>query len=346
MTRNPTLWQRVSDGYRLRWKRRRRLYRALRRRHDLQPVRHQVANIKPNDILLFSTMRNELARLPHFMSHYRELGVGHFLIVDNASDDGTQAFLERQEDVSLWTTNKSYRQASFGADWLAWLRIKYGSGRWCLTVDADEIFVYPQWPSRKLEHLAADLDRANLVAMGALMVDLYPKGPLNKQHYDPGSDPFELLCWFDGQDHIVQRQNLMGNLWVRGGVRARAFFADNLTRAPTMNKLPLVKWSRRYAYVNSTHAMLPRQLNSLYDGPGDRRLSGVLLHTKFLPSIGEKSQEEKRRGEHFGNPGDFDPYYDKLILGENLWNGESLKYKDWTQFVSLGWMSDGPSGDT
>lgn len=325
-------------AYRFRWQRRRVLARGFRKRRELVEVVNRVDE-KPNDrVLLFSTMRNELARLPHFFEHYRSLGIGHFLIVDNGSDDGTRAYLEQQPDVSLWSADGSYREARFGADWLAWLLTKYGHGHWCLTVDADEILIYADWQNRPIQTVAKELEARGGAAMGALMVDLYPKGPLADQKLTP--NPLDVLCWFDGQPHRTLRQTPMNNLWVQGGVRDRVFFSSHPERAPTLNKLPLVKWNRRYAYVNSTHAILPRRLNSAYDGPGDTRICGVLLHTKFMPNIIEKSQEELSRRQHFSDPGKYGDYYELMVENPNLWSTESMRYSGWEQFVELGIMSD------
>jgi len=75
---------------------------------------------------LFATIRNEFDRLDAFLEHYRSLGVRHFLVVDNGSEDGSAEFLQTQPDVSLWVTHASYRQSRFGVDWLTWLQIKFG----------------------------------------------------------------------------------------------------------------------------------------------------------------------------------------------------------------------------
>ncbi len=106
----------LALAYRLRWKRRRLLFRSLRKRRQIAPVINRTAQIAPGDILAFSTIRNEMARLPHFLDHYRALGVGQFLIVDNASDDGTADYLAAQPDVSLWTAPDSYKLSRFGMD--------------------------------------------------------------------------------------------------------------------------------------------------------------------------------------------------------------------------------------
>ena len=61
--------------YKLRWKRRRLLFRALRKRRQIRPLNDRTATIRPTDILLTCTVRNEAIRLPFFMAHYRALGV-------------------------------------------------------------------------------------------------------------------------------------------------------------------------------------------------------------------------------------------------------------------------------
>ena len=63
-------------------------------------------------------------------------------------------------------------------------------------------------------------------------------------------------------------------------------------RAPTLSKVPLVKWNRRFSYLSSTHALLPRGLNHVYDETGGEKLSGVLLHTKFLHIVLQGATEE------------------------------------------------------
>ena len=324
--------------YRLRLKRRRLLWRSLRSRHSLTCLQDQTAAIRPEAILAFTTLRNEATRLPWFLKHYRDLGVDHFLIVDNASDDGSAEYLRNQPDVSLWQTDASYREARYGVDWLTWLQMRYGHGHWTLTVDADELLVYANHDTHDLHDLTVWLDARGQAAFGALMLDLYPKGRLGADTYQPGSDPTDLLNWFDPGGYRAQRQAPLGNLWVQGGARERVFFADDPARSPTLNKIPLVRWSRRYAFVNSCHSALPRRLNAAYCGPGDDRASGVLLHTKFLPEVVKKSASEKLRRQHFRNPEDFESYYDDIVSRPAMWMPESSHYFGWTALQEVGLM--------
>lgn len=331
-----------AAAYRLRLKRRRLLLRALRARRQLSALQDRTAAIRPGAVLGFSVLRNEALRLPYFLEHYRALGVDHFLVVDNGSDDGSDAYLAGQPDVSLWQTGASYHNSRFGLDWLGWLLMRYGHGHWCLTADADELLVYSGWESHPLQDLTGWLDAQGRAGFGALMLDLFPDGPLGAQDCKPGQNPLEVLGWFDAGPYRARRQLPRGNLWVQGGTRERVFFADSPDRSPTLNKIPLVRWNRRWAYTNSTHALLPRRLNALYSGPGGAEPSGVLLHTKFLPEIVAKSAIEKQRGQHFHAPQKFSGYYDQLTAAPCLWHEGAQRYSGTCQLEALGLMTPLP----
>jgi len=331
------LWQ----AYRWRLKRRYLLARALRRRRRLKEVQNRTAQISRDGILLFAAIRNEMNRLPHFLGHYRALGVDHFLIVDNFSDDGSAAYLAAQPDVSLWQTGSRYRLHRFGLDWLTWLMFRYGHNHWCLTVDADELLIYPHHDTRPLAALTDWLDRSGQRVFPAMMLELYPKGPIEAQSFTPGDDPTALLRWFDAGNYTITRQDKTGALWIQGGPRARMFFADRPRHAPTLSKLPLVRWNRRWAYLNSTHSILPPRLNVAYDESGGEAVSGLLLHTKFLPEVVRKAAEEKERREHFGTPEVFDGYYDSVLASPDFWTGHSTQMCGWRKLEALGLMSRG-----
>ena len=317
------------------------LWRAFRKRRELKNCIDRTQQIKARDVLLFSTVRNEMLRLPYFLEHYRRLGVGHFLFVDNGSDDGTRAFLSSQPDVSLWETVHSYKASRFGMDWLTWLQRRHAHGHWTLTVDADELLIYPNHETHSLQDLTAWLDATRQTKVGAIMLDLYPRGSIASQHYRPNSDPTQVLNWFDAYGYWAQIQVKMGNLWLQGGPRARCFFQEDVRRAPTLNKIPLVKWRRSYVYVNSTHNALPPRMNRTYDENGQEKLNVVLLHTKFLPDAADRAQVEKTRSEHFSNGALFSDYYDAVAEAPDLWCDASVRYQGWQQLLDLRLMSRG-----
>ena len=323
--------------YRRRLIRKKYLWKAFRKRHDLRLISDRLSAIEPSDILLVSTVRNETLRLPFFLDHYRRLGVRHFLMIDNSSDDGTSAMLRAQPDVSLWHASGGYRASRFGVDWQNWLLRRYVSGHWALVVDADELLIYPDWDRRDLTVLCTWLQSRGFCAMDAPMLDLYPKGRLAEQSYSAGQDPTEVLSWFDAYGSWAQRQPKLDTLWMQGGARARYFFADAPERAPTINKTPLVHWQSGYTFVNSTHSALPSHLNHAWRSG----VSGVLLHTKFLPEAPARAATEKARDEHFWNGALYADYYDALAESPDLWSDASHPYTGWQDLVDLGLMSAG-----
>ncbi|MFV0492922.1 MAG: glycosyltransferase family 2 protein [Pseudorhodobacter sp.] len=313
----------------------------MRKRRELRPVISRANLIQPQDLLLFSTVRNERIRLPYFLQYYRDLGIDHFLFVDNDSDDGTRAYLEEQPDVSLWVTRHGYKRARFGMDWLNWLQMRYGHDHWTLTVDPDEFFIYPFCDTRPLRALTDWLDASSIRSFSAMLLDMYPKGPIDAQPYAEGQNPFEIAQWFDSGNYTIRRNQRYGNLWIQGGPRARTFFADTPERAPALNKIPLVKWHRDYVYVSSTHMLLPRGLNLVYDEWGGEKASGVLLHAKFLNTFVTKAEEELDRNQHFAASAEYKAYSTLLEEQPDLWCKWSEKYINWRQLEILGLMSKG-----
>jgi len=159
--------------------------------------------------------------------------------------------------------------------------------------------------------------------------------------YHEGDDPLQVASWFDSGNYTIEKNAKYGNLWIQGGPRARAFFYDNAERAPAMNKIPLVKWNRAYAYVSSTHMLLPRGLNLVYDEWGGEKTSGCLLHAKFLDIFTEKSAEELERKQHFANSHEYKAYNQGLSESPDLWCQWSERYINWRQLEILGLMSKG-----
>ena len=315
--------------------------RAFRRRRELEAVTDRTDAIRPADVMVFSTIRNERIRLPYFLKYYRAMGVAHFLMVDNGSDDGSREYLQTQGDVSLWTTSASYKRSRFGVDWLNWLQSRHGHNHWTLVVDVDEFFVYPFCDTRPIRALTDWLDASEIRSFGTMLVDMYPKGRLDAQPYAEGQDPFEIASWFDSGNYMIQKNAVYGNLWIQGGPRARLFFPGNPAGAPALNKIPLVRWDRDYTYVSSTHMLLPRGLNQTFDAWGGEKASGCLLHAKFLDTFTLKASEELKRREHYADSKEYRAYTRLLKDSPDMWCKWSERFINWRQLEILGLMSKG-----
>jgi glycosyltransferase involved in cell wall biosynthesis len=332
------MWRSLRQRYGLRWERRWLVARGRWKRRELTPVIDRTGSIGARDILVFSTLRNERAALPGFFDHYRSLGVGHFLIVDNGSTDGTGAWLAEQPDTSVWHSTASYAASRCGADWLNGLLTRYGHDHWTLTVDADERLVYPYCDQRPLPALCDWLEAGGTRTMGAMLLDLYPRTAIGENGTPSEQD--DDASWFDSANYVISVNPRYRNLWIQGGPRMRAFFADAPRLAPALNKIPLVRWDRRYAYVSSTHALLPRGLNLVYARDGGELTCGVLLHGKFTPGFLDRARTEAARGEHFAAAREYRRYA-KTAGSAVLWTPQSQRYEDWRQLETLGLISRG-----
>lgn len=317
----------------LRLRRQRLVVRNIRKGAELTV---QVPPPEAKGILLFAVVRNEHHRLPEFLAHYRELGVSQFYFVDNGSGDETNAYLRNQPDVALWYTGASYRRARYGMDWLDSLKRRHGCDRWCLTVDADELLVYPGCSTRPLPALTDWLDDHGCRSFSTMLLDLY-SGPDKAGVGITAEGSLGLAPWFDSGNYRSQPDPVYRNDWIQGGPRERAFFSSNPTRAPALNKVPLVRWQKEFTYVSSTHSVLPRGLNKRREiAP-----TGVLLHTKFLPDFAVRAAKEVQRREHFDGGFEYRAYLSQALGSHGLHHAGSMKLSGWRQLEALGLMSRG-----
>jgi len=181
-------------------------------------------DIRAQDILAFMTVRNEHLRLPASLNHYRRIGVDRFFIVDNGSSDGTIDFLSAQDDVDLFVTEESYAESKFGMDWQHTLMDRFANGHWIVSVDADELFIYPHYETTNLKRLCAFLDQTRATAMLSILLDMYSDKAIDQTAYRCGDSLLDACSYFDGGPYKILRSPLFPHLELRGGPRARVFW--------------------------------------------------------------------------------------------------------------------------
>ena len=275
----------------------------LARQHgrDLRTIIDRTKAIRANDILAFTTVRNEMLRIPYFLDYYRKLGVAHFLFVDNDSNDGLIEHLRGEPDCSVWHTKASYKGSLFGVHWLNYLSHRYGVGHWCLTIDPDEFLVYPHSEDRNLHELVEFLELdGNTDHLFCLMLDMYGPGRISDTICRVGQNPLEVAPYFDATGYVQRGDASYGETYIQGGPRRRVVFHDLPEKAPALNKTPLVKWGKNCNYLSSTHMAAPKRLNRPHN-PNHLSPTGCLLHFKFLSVMTEKAVEEIERKEHYDN---------------------------------------------
>ncbi len=225
--------------------------------------------------------------------------------------------------------------------WLNHLQSTYGHDHWTLVVDPDELLVYPFCDTRPLHALTDWLDGIEQRSFAAMLLDMYPKNSPEGAQYVRGANPIETAPWFDAGNLSITVNKRFGNLWIQGGPRARMFFANTPKKAPALNKIPLVRWHRKYAYLSSTHMLLPRGLNLTYDPSGGEYPSGILLHTKFLDDFHLRTETELERQQHYANSTEYKAYAKMISEQNEMWCRWSERYINWRQLELLGLMSKG-----
>lgn len=308
---------------------------------ELQAAHDATAKIRPNDILVFVTARNEMARIPYFLDFYRKMGVAHFLFVDNDSSDGLIDYLKLQPDCSVWHTKASYKASNFGVHWMNYLLGQFGVGHWCLTLDPDEFLVFPYCEDRNLHELVQFLDSEQRDHLFCILLDMYSDHRVSETIYSAGQNPLDVACFFDGVGYVQRENASFGETYVQGGPRRRIFFRENPSKAPAINKTPLVKWGPNHNYLSSTHMLSPRSANPPH--PHDHLApSGCLLHFKFLSLMAEKAKEEIERKEHYDDSIEYKNYHSVISQSRDmLFFEKSVRFKNSRQLCSLGFMTTG-----
>ncbi|WP_281930303.1 glycosyltransferase family 2 protein [Roseibium album] len=194
------------------------------------PDIHQV-KVPGEGVVAVVLAYNEALRFPHFLQHYRQLGVAQFVVVDNNSADGTRALLSDCDDVSVIRTDRPYRDHK--SDWRQLICERYLEDRWVIFPDVDELFVYPGWPDRSIIDLVHYLDAGQYQALFCPMVDMYPKGALADLKYAEGDNFIDACPYFDGTGYRYcplkgshRKRYKTPSRQVFGGTRERLFHQD------------------------------------------------------------------------------------------------------------------------
>ncbi|MFN4154802.1 MAG: glycosyltransferase family 2 protein [Paracoccaceae bacterium] len=258
-------------------------------------------------VTVVACLRNEVTMLPHFLAHYRALGVESFLIADNGSDDGTLEHLADQQDVALFAVDSDYGQSHYGVLWQQALMATFRPDCWSLIADADELLTWTTEATGNLPDLLTGPDLQTCDAARIFMLDMYPQGPLSATDFSE-SPPFTAAPYIDRDPFLTTSLG-------------RGPFSD----APTWTSATrhrLLPGSRPELFVAQKIALLRyRPWMRLTDGlhyAGEARLSPRALlfgHFKYNAAFRAKAVTEVARGQHFNNAEEYRKYLDLIAEG-------------------------------
>ncbi len=237
--------------------------------------------------------------LPAFLAYYREQGVERFIFVDDASTDGTAAYLAQQPDCMILESPVRFFEPINGEravySWRQELMDRFCTGQWTIFADADEFLAPP--PGETFASVIAHLEATGRGSIWGVLLDIYPRGI--KEIMEPGSTPFDPAgpWYFDAVPHYLSIPGRSRPMGIYSGARAR-LVAENkisvirsrtnrvaarlgLTRFLMINnlgKVPLIKWKAGNRWDGAHRIMpLPRPDAFL-----------VILHYKFTADLGRK----------------------------------------------------------
>jgi Glycosyl transferase family 2/Galactosyltransferase len=251
------------------------------------------------NLFVICVERNEKIMLPHFLQHYRSLGVRAFLFVDNLSDDGSREFLLEQPDVVLYSSDTEYKASHFGVSWQQAILGNHAIGKWALLADADEFLVLPSQFTR-LQEVCDALDGERATTTCVVMVDMYPKGALADADFDV-SAPFECAPWFD-RDPVVPWALSMG------AFSNAPTFVSRLRHRLLRGGPPHDFTSQKYALMRySSGARIGEGVHYVVNlKPGSIRL--WFAHFKYHRGFQQKVRAEIARGQHFNGAAEYRRY--------------------------------------
>ncbi len=197
-----------------------------------------------------------------FIRHHSALGIRDFVFLDLSQDGGLAAHLHGRPSCTVW------RPLDLGKPepvmlWLNGLRTRYAEGRWCLSLDTSDAFVFYRCEDRQIGDLTEFLDSEHRDHLYGVTVEMYGSEPAASLAavVPDGPAPIALLDHFDPFGFVTLDPGRFHNVIVRGGLQRRVLFKTRPRQSPALNRIPLVKWRWNYSYVAGTRLILPMHLN-------------------------------------------------------------------------------------
>ncbi len=310
--------------------------------YDKQPIVEEISinrsKIKKAKNIAVVVCQNEFIHLPALLEHHRNIGIEHFIYIDNISSDESLDYMMEQEDVSIFATTQSYKNYRFSVDWLEVIFANFCYGKWILVIDADEFFVYDDFENKKISVLTDYADEHNYDSFLAPMVDMYNQSKLSEASIK-NKVPYAVCNYFDDISSMtIQNSNDFGpfsnSVVYSGGLRKRVFGAYNLAPVHSYlnQKYCLFKYKPTHKFIEGIHFMGN-------NNPAPIRAS--ILHFKYHAGFFEKVQEQIKNGQHWNGSQEYKRYLKVLeqnpelsFFDENV----SLVYMNSQSLVEAGYM--------
>ena len=265
----------------------------------LTNAQRALALLDSNELVLVAVMRNEMLILEHFLSHYRNLGVRCFIVVDNCSDDGTREYLIKQSDVILYSADTQYKYSHYGVAWQQAILGNLCIGKWVIAADADEFLVYENCEEKSIQELIINFETEKRNGALVYMIDMYPYGDLEEAIFE-SEDPFSSAPYFDIEPLIELKfgKGMYGNSknFVNG---FRHRIAPSRINAYVSQKYAVFKYYPWLRFSEGLHYAINLDLT-------EQPL--FFAHFKYHSGFKDKIRTEIKRRQHFNGAEEYKKY--------------------------------------
>jgi hypothetical protein len=272
-----------------------------------------------HNYLVVSVVRNEMIMLPHFLEHYRKLGVKGFIFVDNCSDDGSREYLFEQPDVILYSADTEYKYSHYGVSWQQTVLGNLCLGKWVVLADADELLVFPGCEDRSLEEFVAEIEAEGADAVRTDMIDMYPQGDLDEADFEQ-QPPFEAAPWFDNSAVVpwLLGDGLFSNITGSVSHLKHRSVPDAVPHEFVSQKIALVRYQPWIRFSEGIHYAANLNIS---------KHPAWFAHFKYHAGFKKKVQQEIQRAQHFNNAAEYRRYAAMTAEGKGGFFKESVSVK-------------------
>ena len=270
----------------------------------LTPLK-QTQQLLEEDVFVTSVLRNEIVMLPHFLDHYRSIGVKAFIMVDNLSDDGSREYILDQPDVVLYSADTDYNKSHYGVVWQQAVLSNHCLNKWVLMADADEFLVYPDSETKDLADYVKRIEGGGYDCVRTDKIDMFPAGDLVAADFNK-MKPFDCAAYYDRNP--ICRYNFSSGIY------------SNHTSNVSSLRHRLDPAAEPYAYSSQKYALIkykPWMMFSegLHDATGITVSDEItyFAHFKYHKGFKEKSLIEVERGQHYAGAAEYKRYLSLLV---------------------------------
>lgn len=179
--------------------------------------------LRDDEAALVCLLKNGAYYIGPLIQHHRNIGIRHFLIIDNGSDDDTVAQLAACPDVTVISNPLPVRH--YESRLRAQVARQVVSGGWLLFVDSDELFDMPHGEGRDIGEYLRYCNIHGYDAVVGQCLDLFAPVPLaesNGWDYAHSVPLFDRFSLEDIRDHDYHDESV-GFSW---------FLKDNIVTNP------------------------------------------------------------------------------------------------------------------